>query len=75
MYRESGGPPRLEVALLECTVGDVACELLEAEFFDDDSLVIVYRLPGQESKCNAGNSLDDRDRNPGTSFYRHCRLQ
>jgi anaphase-promoting complex subunit 4 len=49
----SSGPPIVEVTLLECCVrqtseGFCNFDLLDAEFFDDESMVLLYRCQKDE---------------------------
>lgn len=46
-------PIHVEIAMLECSFAEegeeaVELELLEAEFFDDECVVIIYRLPSRD---------------------------
>lgn len=79
----SGLPLEIGVALLECHLPEEVqeesqpdIEILEADFFDDESVVIVYRLQTRESKLKTGVSrLPDIDRKHRTGFYSDTRLQ
>ncbi|KAF8642235.1 hypothetical protein AX16_009510 [Volvariella volvacea WC 439] len=51
--------PRVNVALLDCFAtedSDSNIEILEAEFFDDESIVVVYRLPSRDVTLIGGIS-------------------
>lgn len=48
-------PPRIGVAILKCVLPEegegCTVGLLDADFFDDESVIIVYRLREGESMC------------------------
>lgn len=79
----SGLPLEIGVALLECHLPEEGqeesqpdIEILEADFFDEESVVIVYRLQTRESKLETGVShVPDIDRKHRTGFYSDTRLQ
>jgi hypothetical protein len=61
-YEASHIPLPIEVALLECRIPEEARErlamaddfdLLEADFFDDESIVIVFRLRRTNGNLNS----------------------
>lgn len=76
-------PPVVDVALLDCRVGqstgDVFCEfdLLDAEFFDDESIVLVYRCQKRDGALISYLRLHAliAIRLSSTNVYSNVRLQ
>jgi hypothetical protein len=49
--------PRLEIrlAIVDCQLpeGERRCNVLAADFFDDESIIVVYRAQKEQSECCA----------------------
>jgi hypothetical protein len=59
-----GPKTTVEAAMLQCS-GDgvennVSYDILDFDFFDDDSLVIVFRADGAEGACSTAQRLSTR---------------
>lgn len=77
----STGPLVVDVVLLECRVWQSDClcdmDILSAEFFDDESVVLLYRYQKNDGALIAylqGN-CSDHDRTSRTNDYSNVRLQ